>query len=119
MLTKLKEASTTAKLGYLGLIITVVLGLSNIGGKAWTQVIKVDSRYAKQAYVQDELQKTNTRITMVEQNLDINRFLQLEQQLWEMSIRYGADMSKWTEAQKALYWQKKSEYDALKRKLGR
>lgn len=115
MIKKFKEASNTAKLGYVGLVITVLLGMSNISDKGWTQVMKLDSRYAKQL----ELDKTNERIAMVETNLDVARFLQLEQQLWEMKIRYGADMSKWTEAQKELYWQKKADYDRLKQKLGK
>jgi len=119
MIKKLKEASNTAKLGYVGLVVTVLLGLSNIGDKAWTQVKKADSRYAKQAYVQAELDKTNRRIAMVEKSQKLSRYLQLDQQLFDMKIRWGADMSRWTDAQRQLYWELKTEYDNLKRELGR
>jgi hypothetical protein len=119
MIAKFKEASNTAKLGYIGLVVTVILGLSNISGKAWTQVTNLDSRYAKQAYVVEQLDKTNQRIAMVEKDLKVSQFLQLEQQLFEMRMRYGADMSKWTDAQRELYWEKKAKYDNLKQELGK
>ena len=114
MIQRLKAASFWAKLGYASLAITVLLGLSNVGEKAWTQGVKLDARYAKQV----DLNDTNTKLAEFQKQYDIDKVLQLQQQLFDMEIRWGADRSKWTEAQKALYFQKKMELDNLKAKIG-
>lgn len=114
MIQKFKDSSFKAKLGYISLVVAVILGISNVGDKVWSQVMKVDSRYAKQVSLDD----TNMRLATVERNYDFDRYLQKDNQLQEMKVKWGADMSKWTEAQRQLYYKVKAERDALKQKLG-
>jgi hypothetical protein len=66
MIQRLKEASFWTKVGYVGLAITVLLGLSNVGEKAWTQVVKVDARYAKQV----DLNNTNIKLAEFQKQYD-------------------------------------------------
>ena len=115
MLNRFKDSSVGAKIGYVSVIIAVLLGLSSIGDKVWGLVYSVDARYAKQV----DLDDTNLEVAAVQRQLKSNRFLQLEKQLFEMRMRWGADMSKWTESQRALYFQLKAEYDRLGEQLGK
>ena len=114
MLKKFKESSFKAKMGYITVVVAVILGVSNVGDKVWSNVMKVDARYAKQV----DLNDTNMRVTNLERDYNFDRYLQKDQQLQDMFVKWGADMSKWTDAQRQLYYKIKAERDALKQKLG-
>ena len=77
MLQKLKAASFWGKVGYFSLVITVLLGLSNVSGKVFGYGLKIDQRYAKQV----DLDKTNLELAGVQLKLKVSRLLQLNQQL--------------------------------------
>jgi hypothetical protein len=107
MIQKFKAAKFWAKMGYVSLAIAVLLGIGDV------QIVKADSRYAKQV----DLDQTNKNLFAMQQKLDQNEYLQLQQQLFEMKMRYGADMTKWTDAQRALYFIKKAELEKVRQKL--
>jgi hypothetical protein len=113
MIQKFKAAKFWAKMGYVSLAIAVLLGIGDVGDKVWAQIVKADSRYAKQV----DLDQTNKNLFAMQQKLDQNEYLQLQQQLFEMKMRYGADMTKWTDAQRALYFIKKAELEKVRQKL--
>ena len=114
MIQKFKESSFKAKLAYVSVAIAVILGVSDVGDKVWSQAIKADARYAKQV----DLDATNIRVAGLERNYDLDRYLQKDQQLQDMFVKWGADLTKWTDAQRQLYYKVKAERDALKQKLG-
>lgn len=114
MLQKLQAASFWAKIGYLSLAITVLLGLGNVGEKAWSQIKKVDARYVKQT----EFKELCADFAAFQRDYEYNRILQLEQQLYEMEVRWGPDKSRWSESQRAIYFQRLAELNKLKDKLG-
>jgi hypothetical protein len=98
MIQKFKAAKFWAKMGYVSLAIAVLLGIGDV---------------AKQV----DLDQTNKNLFAMQQKLDQNEYLQLQQQLFEMKMRYGADMTKWTDAQRALYFIKKAELEKVRQKL--
>jgi hypothetical protein len=114
VIQKFKAASFWTKVGYISLAIGVLLGLGNLSDKALGVIMRVDSRYAKQV----ALDQTNIEVAELKRNYKVDRMLQLEQQMFDMQMRYGNDMSKWTDAQRQLYFKLKAEYDALKEEVG-